>query len=80
MSWEDGGGLEGVAVLVIESSLAGSKDDGSTKSGGSAGHVHNPGSGEIDHTDIKESVFAEGSQEAIVRPNRVHNNGVDLFE
>jgi len=79
VGWECGRSFEGISIFIIETSTAGTKNDGSNKGSGSTSHVDNTGSGKIDHTDIAEGIFfgKEGAEESIAAPDTVHNHGVD---
>ena len=41
-------------------------------------HVDNTGSSKIDHTNVTECIFSEGSQEPISTPDRADDNWVNL--
>mmetsp|Transcript_8762 Transcript_8762/g.18177 ORF Transcript_8762/g.18177 Transcript_8762/m.18177 type:complete len:378 (-) Transcript_8762:145-1278(-) len=77
VSWEFSRGFEGVSVFIVESSSARSKDGSSNKSGGSSSHVDNARSGEVNGTNTQESIFSEGSQKSISRPDGADDNWVD---
>ena len=77
VSLESVRGLEGISILVVESSLTGSKDNGSDKSGSSSSQVDDTRSGKVDNTNITPGVGTEGGQPSIGTPDGVDNNGVD---
>ena len=45
---------------------------------GSSSHVDNARSGEVNGTNTQESIFSEGSQKSISRPDGADDNWVDL--
>mmetsp|Transcript_20553 Transcript_20553/g.44500 ORF Transcript_20553/g.44500 Transcript_20553/m.44500 type:complete len:506 (-) Transcript_20553:148-1665(-) len=74
------GFFEGVAVLVVESSLTGSKNNGGDQSGATSSHVDNTRSGKIDGSDVLEEVIrvlVEGGEETVGTPNGVDDDWVD---
>lgn len=77
MAGESDGLFEGVAVLVVESALAGSEDDGSNEGGQTTSHVDNTGSGKVNVSNSTEGVVTEGSQETVARPDGTDDDGVD---
>ena len=77
MGGEGGGGFEGVAILVVEAALTGTKDDSSDKGGGSSSHVHDTGSGKVNISYTTEGVVTEGGQETVGTPDGTDNDRVD---
>ena len=69
--------LEGVAILVVEASLTGSKDNSGDEGGGSSSQVDHTGSGEIDNTHTAEGIVTESGQETVGTPDGVDDHGVD---
>ena len=81
MGLESDGLFKRVAILVVETALTGSEDNGGNQGSKSSSHVDNTRSSKVDNSDSTEgivsSIRAEGSKETVSRPDRMDDNGVD---
>ena len=64
------------STIVVEATLPGTEDLGGDECGDSAGHVDDATSGKVNHANAKERVDIPWAQEAIVRPDGMHDDRI----
>ena len=76
MRGEGGRSLERIAVFVVKTPFAWSKNSGGNEGSDSTCHVNDAAPSEVNYSDVLEGVITECSQETVGTPYGMDDNGV----
>ena len=66
-----------VTLVVVETTDAGTEDDGGDESGATPGQVNDPATCKVDDTDVEDLIISKGGEETAAGPHRVGDDGVN---